>query len=179
MRAFPNFLLLPPLLPLAKPILTRPVFASDSLWNPETSRALFSEIKGPGDQLSETQKVWIDVLLAAGVSVEVVKVVETKERRDETPGAEEADDDDAVVEDEDVKDEEGGPKKKKSKTTTKKRKRAAKTTRARSDSVVKEGAAAPPLRAARPAKKKKKIETTVDESQEGVPVEEMVLDDSD
>jgi hypothetical protein len=181
-RTFPNFIL-PPLLPLAKPVLTRPSFASDSLWNPETSRALFSEIKGPGDQLSETQKVWIDVLLAAGVGVEVVKVVETKERRDETPDAEDEDEEDAVDDGEDVKDEEGGgPKKKKKKNTTqttKKRKRAAKTTPARGNSVVKEGSAAPPRRAARPAKKKQKIDPAVVESREGGPVQEMVLDDSD
>lgn len=32
------------------------------------------EVKGPGDSLSETQKVWIDVLLSAGIPVEVCKV---------------------------------------------------------------------------------------------------------
>ncbi|GAA6045103.1 hypothetical protein NBRC10513_004905 [Rhodotorula toruloides] len=54
------------------------------LWNPSTSRALFAEIKGPGDQLSETQKVWIDVLLGAGVGVEVVRVVESKDMKEES-----------------------------------------------------------------------------------------------
>ena len=53
-----------------------------SLWNPTTGRALFAEIKGPGDQLSETQKVWIDVLLGAGVGVEVTRVVESREERE-------------------------------------------------------------------------------------------------
>ncbi|GAA5843828.1 hypothetical protein JCM9279_000159 [Rhodotorula babjevae] len=52
------------------------------LWNPSTGRALFAEIKGPGDQLSETQKVWIDVLLGAGVGVEVMRVVESREERE-------------------------------------------------------------------------------------------------
>lgn len=53
-----------------------------SLWNPTTGRALFAEIKGPGDQLSETQKVWIDVLLGAGVGVEVTRVVQSREERE-------------------------------------------------------------------------------------------------
>lgn len=39
-------------------------------------------MKGPGDHLSETQKVWIDVLLGAGVQVEVCRVV-TSEEKDE------------------------------------------------------------------------------------------------
>ncbi|GAA5978175.1 hypothetical protein JCM10908_004258 [Rhodotorula pacifica] len=148
------------------------------LWNPETSRALFSEIKGPGDQLSETQKVWIDVLLAAGVGVEVVKVVETKERREETP-------DSAIDNDEDegVKDEgEDGPKKKKQR-----RKRAAKSTRARSEIVKKENGTransstpAPKKRAARPAKKMKKVASPKgEETGSKGEVQEMVLDDSD
>ncbi|CAO1621235.1 unnamed protein product [Jaminaea pallidilutea] len=34
------------------------------------------EVKGPGDRLSETQKVWIDVLLRAGIQVEVSLVRE-------------------------------------------------------------------------------------------------------
>lgn len=55
-----------------------------SLWNPSKSQALFAEIKGPGDQLSETQKVWIDVLLGAGVGVEVVRVVESKDMKEES-----------------------------------------------------------------------------------------------
>ncbi|BGP45790.1 hypothetical protein JCM10450v2_001620 [Rhodotorula kratochvilovae] len=59
------------------------------LWNPETSKALFAEIKGPGDALSETQKVWIDVLLGAGVGVEVVRVVESREGAEESAGDEE------------------------------------------------------------------------------------------
>ncbi|WWD17625.1 hypothetical protein CI109_102066 [Kwoniella shandongensis] len=44
------------------------------VWNYETKEARFVEVKGPGDSLSETQKVWIDVLLSAGIQVEVCKV---------------------------------------------------------------------------------------------------------
>ena len=52
-----------------------------SLWNPTASTCKFSEVKGPGDSLSETQKVWIDVLLGAGIDVEVCKVM-THEDKD-------------------------------------------------------------------------------------------------
>jgi len=45
------------------------------LWNPATRQILFSEVKGPGDALSESQRVWIDVFLSSGVPVEVAKVV--------------------------------------------------------------------------------------------------------
>jgi Fanconi-associated nuclease 1 len=45
-----------------------------SIWHPTKKEARFVEVKGPGDSLSETQKVWIDVLLSAGVPVEVCKV---------------------------------------------------------------------------------------------------------
>lgn len=44
------------------------------VWHPVEKIARFVEVKGPGDSLSETQKVWIDVLLSAGVPVEVCKV---------------------------------------------------------------------------------------------------------
>jgi Fanconi-associated nuclease 1 len=45
-----------------------------SLWNFEKRSCRFVEVKGPGDILSETQKVWIDVLLSAGVEVELCSV---------------------------------------------------------------------------------------------------------
>lgn len=145
-----------------------------SLWNPTAQRALFSEVKGPGDQLSETQKVWIDVLLAAGVGVEVVKVVETKERRKEESASEEEE------EGEDGENGEGG------KGGGKKRRRRAKTTpkRARSSSlsVKKEGTpagkeiAAP--KKARGQKRAKKEVTTIQEEPVTGP-QEMVLSDSD
>lgn len=57
-----------------------PLFCS--LWNPSTSTCKFSEVKGPGDKLSETQKVWIDVLLGAGVEVEVCKVMTSEDKDD-------------------------------------------------------------------------------------------------
>ncbi|PWN29886.1 hypothetical protein BDZ90DRAFT_272584 [Jaminaea rosea] len=41
------------------------------------------EVKGPGDKLSETQKVWIDVLLRAGLEVEVSLVREKGDEGDE------------------------------------------------------------------------------------------------
>lgn len=62
-----------------KPIL---VTKTCSLWNPERKRCLFSEVKGPGDTLSETQKVWIDVLLGAGVGVEVCRVMTHEDKDD-------------------------------------------------------------------------------------------------
>ncbi|SPO26486.1 uncharacterized protein UTRI_04075 [Ustilago trichophora] len=41
------------------------------IWRMEDKVVRFVEVKGPGDRLSETQKVWIDVLLRAGVEVQV------------------------------------------------------------------------------------------------------------
>ncbi|WWC86489.1 uncharacterized protein L201_001366 [Kwoniella dendrophila CBS 6074] len=46
------------------------------VWNYEKREARFVEVKGPGDSLSETQKVWIDVLLSSGIPVEVCRVKE-------------------------------------------------------------------------------------------------------
>ncbi|KAG8694499.1 hypothetical protein FRC09_009804, partial [Ceratobasidium sp. 395] len=46
------------------------------VWNHAEKTCKFVEVKGPGDNLSETQKVWIDVLLGAGVDVEVCRVYE-------------------------------------------------------------------------------------------------------
>ncbi|KAG1207403.1 hypothetical protein G6F68_007571 [Rhizopus microsporus] len=40
-------------------------------WNYEKKECLFSEVKGPGDTLSETQKLWIDTLASVGIQVEV------------------------------------------------------------------------------------------------------------
>ncbi|PVU89062.1 hypothetical protein BB561_005572 [Smittium simulii] len=45
-------------------------------WNPSTKQAIFSEVKGPGDTLSETQKGWIDLLISSNVSVELCLVRE-------------------------------------------------------------------------------------------------------
>ncbi|ELU45741.1 coiled-coil domain-containing protein MTMR15 [Rhizoctonia solani AG-1 IA] len=46
------------------------------VWNSAEKTCKFVEVKGPGDNLSETQKVWIDVLLGAGVDVELCRVYE-------------------------------------------------------------------------------------------------------
>ncbi|KAF8742832.1 hypothetical protein RHS02_02904, partial [Rhizoctonia solani] len=48
------------------------------VWNSAEKTCKFVEVKGPGDNLSETQKlkVWIDVLLGAGVDVELCRVHE-------------------------------------------------------------------------------------------------------
>lgn len=50
------------------------------LWNAETKEVMFAEVKGPGDTLSETQKVWIDVLLGANVATELCKVMTTDDK---------------------------------------------------------------------------------------------------
>ncbi|KAF9817812.1 hypothetical protein IEO21_03154 [Rhodonia placenta] len=46
------------------------------IWNAEAKECKFIEVKGPGDKLQENQKVWIDVLLQAGIPVEVCHVFE-------------------------------------------------------------------------------------------------------
>ncbi|KAH8921403.1 hypothetical protein BT69DRAFT_1221552 [Atractiella rhizophila] len=46
------------------------------LWKPEKGKLKFAEVKGPGDRLSDTQRIWIDLLIGAGVEVELCKVVE-------------------------------------------------------------------------------------------------------
>ncbi|KAN0065096.1 hypothetical protein ACQY0O_001592 [Thecaphora frezii] len=46
------------------------------VWRMSDRCCRFVEVKGPGDRLSETQKVWIDVLLRAGIDVQVGLVVE-------------------------------------------------------------------------------------------------------
>ncbi|WRT64402.1 uncharacterized protein IL334_001334 [Kwoniella shivajii] len=46
------------------------------VWNHDKMEVRFIEVKGPGDSLSETQKVWIDVLLSSGIPVEVCRVKE-------------------------------------------------------------------------------------------------------
>ncbi len=47
-----------------------------SVWHPETFDCRFVEVKSPNDHLSETQKIWISVLLSAGIPVEVCHVQE-------------------------------------------------------------------------------------------------------
>ncbi|TIA86933.1 hypothetical protein E3P99_03517 [Wallemia hederae] len=45
------------------------------LWRMDTRTAKFAEVKGPGDTLSETQKVWNDVLLSSQCDVDLCHVV--------------------------------------------------------------------------------------------------------
>ncbi|CAO3697136.1 unnamed protein product [Rhizopus stolonifer] len=40
-------------------------------WNYENKECLFSEVKGPGDILSQTQKLWVESLTGFGIQVEV------------------------------------------------------------------------------------------------------------
>jgi hypothetical protein len=39
------------------------------LWNPDTNKAKLVEVKGPGDRLSEKQKIWIDALSSRGCDI--------------------------------------------------------------------------------------------------------------
>ncbi|KAF8178661.1 hypothetical protein K438DRAFT_1681003 [Mycena galopus ATCC 62051] len=66
------------------------------VWNPETKECKFVEVKGPGDNLAENQKVrfrllftlWSDALLSARCAVEVCRVLDstgTKKAKKETP----------------------------------------------------------------------------------------------
>ncbi|MCO5573048.1 hypothetical protein L7F22_026813 [Adiantum nelumboides] len=41
------------------------------VWRYEDKKVRFCEVKGPGDRLSDKQKVWIDILSRAGCQVEV------------------------------------------------------------------------------------------------------------
>jgi Fanconi-associated nuclease 1 len=47
-----------------------------SVWHADKKVCRFVEVKSPNDTLSETQKVWISVLLSAGIDVEVCHVAE-------------------------------------------------------------------------------------------------------
>ena len=46
------------------------------LWHPQRRAAKLSEVKGPRDRLSDQQRAWAAALTAAGLRVEVLKVVE-------------------------------------------------------------------------------------------------------
>ncbi|KAJ2352453.1 hypothetical protein GGF43_003749 [Coemansia sp. RSA 2618] len=54
--------------------LKRSGFPDLCLWNEETGKVLFAEVKGPNDKLSETQQDWLDILIANDVDVEVCHV---------------------------------------------------------------------------------------------------------
>jgi Fanconi-associated nuclease 1 len=45
------------------------------LWHPERKEIKFSEVKSENDRLSDTQRLWIDVLTSAGVKVELCHAV--------------------------------------------------------------------------------------------------------
>lgn len=57
------------------------------VWRYADKHICFAEVKGPNDRLSEKQKVWIDVLLRAGLSVELALVEEANapKRRSVSP----------------------------------------------------------------------------------------------
>ncbi|KAJ6107704.1 hypothetical protein N7523_009027 [Penicillium sp. IBT 18751x] len=45
------------------------------LWNPQEQVVRFSEVKSENDRLSDTQRLWIHILMAAGVQVELCNAV--------------------------------------------------------------------------------------------------------
>ncbi|KAI9460027.1 VRR-NUC domain-containing protein [Russula earlei] len=51
------------------------------IWNYAEKQCKFVEVKGPGDKLQENQKLWIDVMQRAEVSVEVCHVAELGTKR--------------------------------------------------------------------------------------------------
>ncbi|GAA5968795.1 hypothetical protein JCM3765_001268 [Sporobolomyces pararoseus] len=99
-----------------------------SLWNPSESSVMLSEIKGPGDKLSETQKVWIDVLLSSGVGVEVCRVVESRKLDEIDEGEEdESDSDDDLGSSEKAKKGRGKGKAKRKRASSRGRSRSTST----------------------------------------------------
>ncbi|KAG9318761.1 hypothetical protein JVU11DRAFT_860 [Chiua virens] len=52
------------------------------LWNTENGACKFVEVKGPGDNLQENQRIWIDILLKAPVVVEICRVEEEGDETD-------------------------------------------------------------------------------------------------
>ncbi|GLI79102.1 hypothetical protein PoHVEF18_007427 [Penicillium ochrochloron] len=52
------------------------------LWNAETKTVLFAEVKSENDRLSDTQRLWIHILLGAGVQVELCNAVAREVRTD-------------------------------------------------------------------------------------------------
>lgn len=45
------------------------------LWSPEKETVMFAEVKSENDRLSDTQRLWIHILLGAGVQVELCNAV--------------------------------------------------------------------------------------------------------
>ncbi|KAJ5322509.1 hypothetical protein N7452_010798 [Penicillium brevicompactum] len=52
------------------------------LWNIKTKTVMFAEVKSENDRLSDTQRLWIHILLAAGVKVELCNAVASKQSKD-------------------------------------------------------------------------------------------------
>lgn len=48
------------------------------LWHPEKREIMFSEVKSQNDRLSDTQRLWIHVLMGAGIRVELCLAVATE-----------------------------------------------------------------------------------------------------
>ncbi|KAJ7018357.1 VRR-NUC domain-containing protein [Mycena alexandri] len=48
------------------------------IWHPDTKECKFVEVKGPGDNLQENQRLWSDALLTAGCPVEICYVLDSK-----------------------------------------------------------------------------------------------------
>ena len=51
------------------------------LWHPDRREVMFAEVKSENDRLSDTQRLWIHVLLGAGVHVELCNAVAREVRR--------------------------------------------------------------------------------------------------
>ena len=51
------------------------------LWHPEKSEVMFAEVKSENDRLSDTQRLWIHVLLGAGIRVELCNAVAREIRK--------------------------------------------------------------------------------------------------
>ena len=51
------------------------------LWHPERRAVMFAEVKSENDRLSDTQRLWIHVLLGAGVRVELCNAVAREVRK--------------------------------------------------------------------------------------------------
>ncbi|KAL0278898.1 UNVERIFIED_CONTAM: hypothetical protein PYX00_000579 [Menopon gallinae] len=52
-------------------------FPDLTLWNPETGKCKFVEVKGPNDKLSPKQMIWLDFLSKINVDCEVCNVKNT------------------------------------------------------------------------------------------------------
>jgi Fanconi-associated nuclease 1 len=45
------------------------------LWHPQQQEVMFAEVKSENDRLSDTQRLWIHVLMGAGIQVELCLAV--------------------------------------------------------------------------------------------------------